>query len=101
MIDFEIDDIAILEIPTKGHALDPYIYKIVFDFGYSKQDAIDFRKQLLSALKLQELVKENIKTRSDPIMRIGLIPEIVEQLESLVKKSKKTVKEKGSGGKTK
>lgn len=42
-----------------------------------------------TALKFYELSTKNIKTRHDPIMSIGLIPEIVEQMEILMKKAKR------------
>jgi len=45
-------DIEIQEIPTKGHALEPYIYKLVHDCGYSKVAATERKRELEQAQKV-------------------------------------------------
>lgn len=41
--------LEIQQIPTKGHRLEPYIYKVVFDAGYDEVKAKETRRELHQA----------------------------------------------------
>ena len=90
-------DIDIQQIPTKGHALEPYQYKLVHDCGYSKEDAVTKKRELEQAQKAVYIIMDRIKEldklllTDHPLEHISgcSYKEELQQLHSILQKAMK------------
>lgn len=84
-------DIEIQETPTKGHCIEPYIYKLVHFVGYDKVKAIERKRELEQAQKVVSniinriSVIENMFPENDTWTKAGILDELYDVLKKAMK----------------
>ena len=84
-------DIEIQQIPTKEHALEPYVYKLVHDCGYNEVDAIERKRELEQAQKVVFNIMKRIReiTEIYPDSDLWGKKDVLEELHKVLKDTMK------------
>jgi len=62
------NDIEIREVPTKGHALEPYIYHIRISFDYDKKEPEQVKQQILNNQAIVEALQKELEETEESFL---------------------------------
>ncbi len=91
MIEENLIEFDIQQTPTKGHALDPYIYKLVNDCGYDEVKAKERKREVEQAQKTVFGVMKRIRELAEIYhdSKTWTKKEVIEELHEVLRKAMK------------